>query len=105
MAFRMGAAGFALGATLRAAGIGLLSFAAFLALERHLWATAVVLLGLAAVIGVDLARSIGAADRTLALFVEGLTAEGYERPSPQPGLKHVAASMARALDRLAAARA
>ena len=105
MDFRTGAGGFALGATLRSMAIGLLAFGAFLAIERHLWATAVVLLGLAAVVGFDLARSVASADRSLAQFVEALTAEGYERPAPQPGLKHVAAAMARALDRLAAARA
>jgi two-component system nitrogen regulation sensor histidine kinase NtrY len=100
-----GPGGFALGATLRAVAIALLAFGAFVAGERHLWATGLVLLAALVVVGVDLARSTTVADRMLAQFVEGLTAEGYERPAPQPGLGLAAAAIERALDRLAGARA
>jgi nitrogen fixation/metabolism regulation signal transduction histidine kinase len=100
-----GPAGFALGASLRAAAMGLLAFGAFVAAERGLWATMVVLLALAGLVGLDLARSTTAADRMLARFIEGLSAEGYERPAPQPGLREAAGAIERTLDRLAASRA
>lgn len=100
-----GPGAFALGATLRAVTIALLAFGAFLAGERHLWATGLVLLASLVVVGIDLARSTTAADRMLAQFVEGLTAEGYERPAPQPGLSLAAGAIERTLDRLAEARA
>jgi nitrogen fixation/metabolism regulation signal transduction histidine kinase len=100
-----GAAGFALAASVRAAAIGVLAFGAVLTGERHLWATTAVLLAAAGLVGLDLGRSIRAADRTLAQFIEGLTAEGYERPAPQRGLQQTAEAMRRALDRLTAARA
>jgi len=100
-----GPGGFALGASLRAAAMGLLAFAAFLAAGRQLWATMVVLLAALIVVGLDLARSTAAADRVLARFIEGLTAEGYERPAPQPGLRETAGAIERTLDRLAASRA
>jgi nitrogen fixation/metabolism regulation signal transduction histidine kinase len=96
---------FALGAGLRAVAIGALAFGALLAAERHLWATALVLIIAALLIGFDLARSATAADRLIAQFVEGLTAEGNERPAPQPGLRQAAAAIERAFDRLASARA
>jgi two-component system nitrogen regulation sensor histidine kinase NtrY len=96
---------FALGASLRAVAIGGLAFLGFRAVEGRLWATALVLVVVAILVALDLARSTTAADRTLAQFVEGLTAEGYERPTPQPGLRRLAAAMAGALDRLAASRA
>ncbi|THD78291.1 MAG: hypothetical protein E7812_11435 [Phenylobacterium sp.] len=96
---------FALGATVRAAMMGALAFGAFLALQRSLWATAVVLIVVLLLVGLDLMRSATSADRMLAQFIEGLTAEGYERPVPQPGLQEAAAAIKRALDRLANARA
>jgi two-component system, NtrC family, nitrogen regulation sensor histidine kinase NtrY len=107
MAFRptRGAASFALGASLRAAAMGLLAFVAFGAAEHGLWATMVVLLAILGVIGFDLARSTQAADRMLARFIEGLTAEGHERPAPQPGLREAAGAIERTMDRLALARA
>lgn len=100
-----GPAAFALGATIRAAAMGLLAFGVLTATERSLWATAVVLLAAVALIALDLVRSATAADRTLAQFIDGLTAEGYERPAPQTGLKDAAQAIGRAMDRLAAARA
>jgi nitrogen fixation/metabolism regulation signal transduction histidine kinase len=96
---------FALGALARAAGIGALAFGALMAGERHLWATALVLVLALLLVGFDLARSASAADRLIAQFVEGLTAEGNERPAPQPGLRQAAAAIERAFDRLGAARA
>ncbi|HEV2532875.1 sensor histidine kinase [Phenylobacterium sp.] len=100
-----GAASFALGASLRAGAMGLLAFGAFLAAERHLWATTMVLAALLLLVAFDLARSTTAADRVLAQFIEGLNAEGYERPAPQPGLSQAAGAIERSLDRLASARA
>lgn len=104
-AFRLGAGGFALGAGLRAAVIGGLAFAAVLAGSRQLYATALVLAALAVVVGLDLARSAAAADRVLAQFVDGLMAEGDERPVTTPGLRRLAAAMDRALARLSHTRA
>ena len=100
-----GAAGFALGAGLRAAAISVLAFAVIAAAGRHLYATALVLAGLLALVVLDLMRSTRAADRTLAQFVEGLTAEGYERPTTPVGLKALGAAIQGALDRLATTRA
>ncbi|HEY3949381.1 sensor histidine kinase [Phenylobacterium sp.] len=100
-----GAGGFALSAGLRAVAISALAFGAFLALERHLWATTLVLLGAIVLVALDLMRSIGAADRTLAQFVEGVTAEGYERPTIPAGFSELGAAIRGALDRLAALRA
>src|SRR5436190_23947330 len=100
-----GAAGFALGASVRAAAIAVLAVAILLSSERRLYATALVLAGLLGLIVLDLIRSTRAADRTLAQFVEGLTAEGYERPTIPVGLRSLGAAIQSALDRLAAIRA
>jgi nitrogen fixation/metabolism regulation signal transduction histidine kinase len=100
-----GAAGFALGAALRAAAISVLAFGGLWAAERHLWATAVVLAGVLALVVADLIRSTRAADRTLAQFVDGLTAEGYERPTIPAGLSELGVAIRAALDRLAVTRA
>src|ERR1700744_60525 len=99
---RTGAAGFAAGAALRAVAISVLAFGGLWAGERHLWATAFVLLGLLALVAADLIRSTRAADRTLPQFIDGLTAEGYERPTVPPGLSELGAAIGSALDRLAA---
>lgn len=103
--FRLGAGGFAVGAGLRAALIGGLAYAAVLAASRQLYATALVLAALAVLVGLDLARSAAAADRVLAQFVDGLMAEGDERPITAPGLRRLADAMDRALARLSRARA
>ncbi|THD59670.1 ATP-binding protein [Phenylobacterium sp.] len=100
-----GAAGFALGAALRAAAISVLAFAILAALERHLWASAAVAGGVLGLVLLDLMRSVFAADRTLAQFVEGLTAEGYERPTTPVGLRALGEAIGVALDRLAHIRA
>jgi two-component system nitrogen regulation sensor histidine kinase NtrY len=97
---------FAAGVTARAAAIGALAFAALaLAGWRHYYATAAVLLGIALVVALDLARSTAAADRTLAQFVDGLFAEGYDRPGRKPGSGRLGAAIDRALDGLAGVRA
>src|ERR1700743_903320 len=74
-----GAAGFAFGAALRAAAVSGPALAVLAARERHLWASAAGAGGVLGLVLLDLMRSVFAADRTLAQFVEGLTAEGYER--------------------------
>ena len=100
-----GAAGFALGAGLRAIAISLLAFGALAAGDRHLYATALVLVGALALVVFDLVRSTRAADRVLAQFVDGLTAEGFERPTTPRGLGALGGAIQAALDRLAATRA
>jgi nitrogen fixation/metabolism regulation signal transduction histidine kinase len=107
MAFRRfpGAAGFALGVALRAVAISGLAFGAMLAGDRRLYATAFVLIVVLGLVVLDLIRSTRAADRVLAQFVDGLTAEGYERPTTPPGLSRLGAAIQAALDRLAATRA
>lgn len=107
MAFRPppGPGRFALGAGVRAAVIGVLAFGAVLAFERQLWASLAVVAALMLLAGLDLVRGITAADRALAQFIEGLPAEGYERPAPSAGLGRFGAAVERSLSRLAAARA
>ena len=99
---------FAAGVAARAVAIGALVFSALtLAGWRHYYATAAILLGFALVIALDLARSTAAADRTLAQFVDGLFAEGYDRPGRKPGSSRAARARAidRALDGLSRVRA
>ena len=100
-----GAAGFAIGAGLRALATSVLAFAGLLAMERQLWATAVVVAGVLSLVVIDLVRSTRSADRMLAQFVDGLTAEGYERPTTPRGLRALGGAIHGALDRLAATRA
>ena len=100
-----GAAGFALGAALRAVAISGLAFGMLLTIQRGLYATALVLLLVLVLVAWDLFRSTRAADRVLAQFVDGLTAEGYERPTTPSGLTDLGTAIQAALDRLAAARA
>lgn len=97
---------FAAGVAARAAIIGALAFTALsLAGWRHYYASAAILLGFALVVAVDLARSMSAADRTLAQFVDGLFAEGYDRPGRKPGAGRLGAAIDRALDGLSRVRA
>jgi two-component system, NtrC family, nitrogen regulation sensor histidine kinase NtrY len=100
-------AGFAASVTLRAGVIGALAFAAlYLAQARQLYATGLVLAGLALLVGLDLARSVRAADRLMAQFVDGVLAEGYERPAGGGGgVGRLEAAIARALASLDRARA
>lgn len=100
-----GAAGFALGAALRAMAISVLAFGMLLTVQRGLYATALVLLLVLLLVALDLFRSTRVADRVLAQFIDGLTAEGYERPIAPAGLSDLGAAIQAALDRLAATRA
>ena len=95
-----GASGFAVGVWVRAVLIGALAFAAIAVAAHHLYATALVLAGAAAVVGLELSRSANATDRMLAQFVIGLTAEGSERPTMSPGLRRLGGAIERAFDRL-----
>ncbi|HEY1426698.1 MAG TPA: ATP-binding protein [Caulobacteraceae bacterium] len=97
---------FAAGIAVRAAAIGALVFAAVaLATWPHYYAAAAIVLGLAVLVGLDLARGAAAADRTLAQFVDGLFAEGYDRPGRRPGAGRLGAAIDRALDELGRVRA
>jgi nitrogen fixation/metabolism regulation signal transduction histidine kinase len=100
-----GAGAFAVGIWVRAALIGALTFGAFLAASHHLYATALVAGVVGGLIGLDVARGAGAADRQLAQFVDGLIAEGDDRPIRAPGVGALATAIERALDRLAENRA
>jgi len=100
-----GAAGFAFGAGLRAVAISVLAFAGLMALQRSLWATAFVAGAALLLVALDLIRSTRSADRVLAQFVDGLTAEGYERPTTPAGLSELGAAIHGALGRLATTRA
>ncbi len=96
---------FGIGIALRAVLMGALAFGALWAGSTERWATALLLVVLALLVLADLVRSAGAADRMLAVFVEGLASEGSERPAPQPGLARVAVAMEAALARLGTVRA
>jgi PAS domain-containing protein len=100
-----GSGGFAIGVWTRAIVIGALGFAAVAAGAHHLYATALVAAGAAALVGLDLARSADAADRILAQFVDGLMAEGAERPVAPAGVRRMGDAIERAMIRLGAARA
>ena len=95
-----GAGGFALGVWVRAIAIGALAFGAIDLATHRLYATALILAGAAAVMGVELARRADATDRMLAQFVGGLTAEGNERPIASPGLRRLTGAIEQAFDRL-----
>ena len=56
-------------------------------------------------VGLDLARITAASDRTLAQFVDGLLAEGHDRPGRKPGAGRLGEAIDRALDGLARVRA
>jgi two-component system nitrogen regulation sensor histidine kinase NtrY len=94
-----------LGVAVRAILIGLAAFAAAAAAAAHYYATAAVIAVLILVVLADLVRSVGAADRLLAQFVDGLTAEGHERPAPRPGFEQLTGAIDAALTRLGVVRA
>ena len=97
---------FAAGVAARAAIIGALAFAALMLVGwRHYYASAVVLLGSALLVALDLARITSASDRTVSQFVDGLFAEGYDRPGRKPGAGRLGAAIDRALDGLSRVRA
>jgi len=109
MAFRMrgyGTVGFALGVGLRAILVGLLTFAAaYAAIAHGLYATALVLFGVALLLVFEISRRARAADRILGQFVDGVLSEGNDRPAAgAPGLKTLDAAIDRALDQLARQR-
>ena len=101
-----GASAFAVGLSVRAVVIGLLAAGvAELLIHTHLYATAVVVAGVAAVVGVSLARSVGAADRMLETFLGGVTADVAERPAGAAvGFPALSLAMRRATDSLDQAR-
>lgn len=107
MGFSRGALPYALGLALRAVAIGALAYLAlWLVLERQLYATALVVAGLAALVVADIVRQVMAADRLLARFVDGLTVEGDERPAVRSaGMSRLDAAIGGALDRAGGARA
>jgi nitrogen fixation/metabolism regulation signal transduction histidine kinase len=97
---------FAAGVAARAAIIGSLAFAALTLVGwRHYYASAAVLLGFALLVALDLARTASASDRTASQFVDGLFAEGYDRPGRKPGSGRLGAAIDRALDGLSRVRA
>ncbi len=109
MGFRLrgfGTVGFAFGVGARAILIGLLSFAAaYAAIERGLYATAMVLAGAAVLLVFEIGRRARAADRVLGQFVDGVLAEGNDRPAAgTPGLEALDVAVGRALDQLSRRR-
>ena len=97
---------FAAGVAARATIIGALAFAALTLVGwRHYYASAAVLLGFALLVALDLARTVSASDRTVSQFVDGLFAEGYDRPGRKPGSGRLGAAIDRALDGLSRVRA
>lgn len=107
MAFsrRLGDLRFGLGIAVRAVLIGGLAFGVTAAATAGYYATGAVLAALILMLLADLVRSVGSADRMLAQFVDGLTAEGHERPVPRPGFQQMARAIDTALGRLGIARA
>ncbi len=105
----MSATLFALGIGIRAALVGLIAFAVLeLLATQRLYATALVLTGIGALILADLVRCITRGDRLMERFVEGLAAGDFERPAPAgvgSGLRRLRAAIARAATNLNAARA
>ena len=98
--------GFAAGVGVRAAAIGLLVFAAIAVMVwKQYYATGAILLGVGVIVALDLARSAQANDRTMAQFVDGLYAEGFERPVVRPGDGRLSLAIERALARIGETRA
>ena len=101
-----GAGAFAAGVAIRSGLIGVLVFAALAAVVlRHWYATALVILAMALLVALDVARSARSVDRTLAQFVDGLFAEGHERPTPRPPAGRLADAIEQALHKLGETRA
>jgi two-component system nitrogen regulation sensor histidine kinase NtrY len=101
-----GAGKFAAGVAVRAILIGALAFAAVAAIAwRNWYATGAVLLVAALIVALTIAQSARSIDRTLAQFVDGLFAEGYERPTAKAPSGQLANAIQRALERLGETRA
>ncbi|MFI4936141.1 MAG: sensor histidine kinase, partial [Caulobacterales bacterium] len=91
---------------LRATLIGALAFAALgLMVWKQYYAAGAILLGVGLIVALDLARSAASVDRTLAQFIDGLFAEGYERPTARPETGQLSTSIERALTQLGHVRA
>lgn len=97
---------FSVGIGVRAALVGVIAFAILqLLATQHLYATAIVLSGIAALILVDLARYVSKGDRMLERFVEGLAAGELERPARgASGFGRLRGAIERAVTALDAAR-
>lgn len=97
---------FAVGIGLRAALVGAIAFAILqLLATQHLYATALVLSGLAALLLADLARYVARGDRLLARFVEALAAGELERPARGTvGFQRLRGAIERAVTTLDSAR-
>src|SRR5688572_21672339 len=106
----MGYSLFTVGVWVRAVLIGGCGFAVVMLLANtHLYATALVVAGIGALIALDLARSVARADRMLALFIDGLAAQDWERPSRSAqgasGFRRLIGAMDGAVTRLNTGRA
>jgi two-component system, NtrC family, nitrogen regulation sensor histidine kinase NtrY len=97
---------FAVGIGIRASLVGAIAFAILeLLATQHLYATAIVLSGIAALILVDLARYVSKGDRMLERFVEGLAAGELEHPARGvSGFGRLRGAIERAVATLDAAR-
>ena len=97
---------FAAGVLARAGVVGVLGWgAAELVVRLHYYATAMLVLGLAALVSADLARRALAADRMLKIFADGLAAGTVERPArPVAAFGELGAAIDRAADSLDAER-
>jgi two-component system nitrogen regulation sensor histidine kinase NtrY len=108
MASKIGGVGaFTLGVSTRAAAIGGLTWGVIeLLATSQLYATALVLAAVAAVVALDLARAVGRADRELGRFVDALAAESFDRPAQGvAGFRLMAEAVDGATAKLAGARA
>ena len=97
---------FSVGIGVRASLVGAIAFAILeLLATQHLYATAMVLGGIAALILIDLARYVSKGDRMLERFVEGLAAGELERPARgASGFGRLRGAIERAVTALDAAR-
>ena len=102
----MAPASFAVGIGIRASLVGASVFAILeLLATQRLYATAIVLSGIAALILVDLARYVSKGDRMLERFVEGLAAGEFEHPAHGVnGFSRLRGAIERAVTTLDAAR-
>jgi signal transduction histidine kinase len=97
---------FAVGIAVRASLVGAIAFAILeLLATQHLYATAMVLGAIAALILVDLARYVSRGDRMLERFIDGLAAGELERPARGAiGFGRLRGAIERAVTALDAAR-